>query len=85
MRQAHNVTGRLRRPERRVTARDIAISPASSTLYARTAHSVVRLEIASCVGDDLSPGRMIRGLDAYDLGYELSVILVHELEEFVLR
>ena len=49
------------------------------------AHSVARLEIASCVGDDLSPGRMIRGLDAYDLGYKGLVILVHELEEFVLR
>jgi len=28
---------------------------------------------------------MIRCLDAYDLGYKGSVILVHELEEFVLR
>jgi hypothetical protein len=37
------------------------------------------------VGDDLSTGRMIRRLDAYDLGYKGSVILVHELEEFVLR
>jgi hypothetical protein len=37
------------------------------------------------VGHDLSPGRMIRGLDAYDLGYKLSVILVHERDEFVFR
>jgi hypothetical protein len=37
------------------------------------------------VGDDLSPGRMIRRLDTYDLGYKGAVILVHELEEFVLR
>jgi hypothetical protein len=37
------------------------------------------------VGDDLSPARMIRGLDAYDLGYKVSVILVHERDEFVLR
>ena len=28
---------------------------------------------------------MIRSLDAYDLGYKGSVILVHELDEFVLR
>ena len=28
---------------------------------------------------------MIRCLDAYDLGYKGSVILVHELDEFVLR
>ena len=54
-------------------------------LCARTAHSVASLEIASCVSDDLSTGRMIRCLDAYDLGYKGSVILVHELEEFVLR
>jgi hypothetical protein len=37
------------------------------------------------VGDDLSARRMIRCLDAHDLGYKRSVILVHELEEFVLR
>jgi hypothetical protein len=37
------------------------------------------------LGDDLSTGRMIRCLDAYDLRYKESVILVHELEEFVLR
>jgi hypothetical protein len=41
--------------------------------------------MASCVGDDLSPGRMIRRLDADDLGYKGSVILVHELDEFVLH
>jgi len=56
-----------------------------STPYLRTAHSVARFEIASCVGDDLSAGRMIRCFDAYDLGYKVSVILVHELDEFVLR
>jgi hypothetical protein len=28
---------------------------------------------------------MIRCLDAYDLGYKGSVILMHELDEFVLR
>jgi hypothetical protein len=37
------------------------------------------------VGDDLSTGRMIRCLDAYDLRYKGSVILVYELEELVLR
>jgi len=37
------------------------------------------------MGDDLSTGRMIRCLDAYDPGCKGSVILVHELEEFVLR
>jgi hypothetical protein len=37
------------------------------------------------VGDDLAPGRMIRCFDAYDLGYQGSVILVHKLDEFVLR
>jgi hypothetical protein len=37
------------------------------------------------VGDDLSPGRMIRCFDAYDLGYKVSVILVHKLDEVVLR
>jgi hypothetical protein len=37
------------------------------------------------VGDDLTPGRVIRRLDAYDLRYKERVILVHELEEFVLR
>jgi len=57
----------------------------SSTLNAGSAHSVGRLEIASCMGDDLSTGRMIRCLDAYDLGYKNSVVVVHELEEFVLR
>jgi hypothetical protein len=50
-----------------------------------TAHSVARLEIASCVDDDLTPGRMIRRLDAYNPGHKERVILVHELEEFVLR
>jgi hypothetical protein len=51
-------------------AQSTAISPASSTLCARTAHSVARLEIASGVGDDLSTGRVIRCLDADDLGYK---------------
>jgi hypothetical protein len=37
------------------------------------------------MGDDLSAGRMIRCLDAYDLRHESSVVLVDELEEFVLR
>ena len=37
------------------------------------------------MSDDLSTGRMIRCLDAYDLGYKVSVILVHKLDEFVLR
>jgi len=37
------------------------------------------------MGDDLSTGRMIRCLDAYDLGCKGSVMLVHELGEFVLR
>jgi hypothetical protein len=37
------------------------------------------------MGDDLSTGWMIRCLDAYDLGDKGSVILVHELDEFVLR
>ena len=37
------------------------------------------------MGDDLSTGRMIRCLDAYDLGYEGSVVLLDELEELVLR
>jgi len=37
------------------------------------------------VGDDLSPGRVIGCLDANDLGFKGSVILVHEPEEFVLR
>ena len=50
-----------------------------------TAHSVARREIASCTGDDLSTGRMIRGLDANDLGFKGAVMLVHELEEFELR
>ena len=56
--------------------------PSCNTIWA---HSVARLEVASCVGDDLSTGRMIRCLDAYDFGNKGSVILVHELEEFVLR
>ena len=59
--------------------------PSQSTSYLRTAHSVARLEIASCVGDDLAPGRMIRCLDAGDFGFEAAVILVHELEKFKLR
>ena len=37
------------------------------------------------MGDDLSTGRMIRCLDAYDLGNKGAVILAHELEEFMLR
>jgi hypothetical protein len=56
-----------------------------STPYFRTAHSVARFEVAPCVGDDLSPGRMIRCLDADDPGYKVSVFLVHERDEFVLR
>jgi hypothetical protein len=36
------------------------------------------------VGDDLSTAWMIRCLDAYDLGFKGLVILVHELDEFVL-
>ena len=56
--------------------------PSCNTIWA---HSVARLEVASCVGDDLSTRRMIRCLDPYDLGYKKSMILVHELEELVLR
>src|SRR6267378_6005788 len=65
--------------------RRIPASPSQSTPYLRTAHSVARLEIASCVGDDLSTGRMICCLDANDPGFKGSVILVHELDKFVLR
>ncbi|HEV3061534.1 MAG TPA: hypothetical protein VGY48_25010 [Vicinamibacterales bacterium] len=56
-----------------------------STRYRRTAHSVARLEIASCVGDDLPPGRMICCLDADDPRLKRTVMLLHELEEFMLR
>jgi hypothetical protein len=35
--------------------------------------------------DNLSASRMIRCLDANNLGRKGSVILVHELDEFVLR
>jgi hypothetical protein len=55
------------------------------TVYANIAHSVARPEVASSVGDDFSTGRMIRGLDTYDLGYQRPVLLLRELEELVVR
>ena len=57
----------------------------SSIPDVRTAHSVARPEVDPRAGYDLSPGWMIRRLDANDFGFEGTVVLVHELEEFELR
>jgi hypothetical protein len=47
------------------------------------AHSVARLGIASCVGDDLSSRGMIRCFDASDSKFKARVTVVNELEEFI--
>ena len=66
-------------------ARLTPASPSQSTLYVGTAHFVARLEISSCMGDDLLTGRMIRCLDAYYPDRKEYVIILQELKEIVLR